>query len=89
MPRQARLDEPGALHHIIVRGINRGKIFKDDKDNKDKEKLIERLGEKTVEGKSSVYAWVLMDNQKKQGKTREKQGVAPRHTARRVNPPHG
>lgn len=59
MPRQARLDVPGALHHIIVRGIDRGKIFKDDKD---KEKFIERLGEKIVEGKCSVYAWVLMDN---------------------------
>jgi len=23
MPRQARLDVPGALHHIMVRGINR------------------------------------------------------------------
>jgi hypothetical protein len=23
MPRQARLDVPGALHHIIVRGNNR------------------------------------------------------------------
>jgi len=27
MPRKARLDAPGALHHIIVRGINRRKIF--------------------------------------------------------------
>ncbi len=27
MPRQARLDVLGALHHIIVRGINKAKIF--------------------------------------------------------------
>ena len=27
MPRKARIDAPGALHHIIVRGIDRKKIF--------------------------------------------------------------
>jgi len=27
MPRKARIDAPGALHHIIVRGIERRKIF--------------------------------------------------------------
>ncbi len=32
MPRQARLDALGALHHIIVRGINKAPIFKDDED---------------------------------------------------------
>ncbi len=30
MPRQARLDAPGALHHIMVRGINKSVIFADD-----------------------------------------------------------
>jgi len=32
MPRKARLDAPGALHHIVVRGIERRKIFRDDSD---------------------------------------------------------
>ena len=32
MPRNARIDAPGALHHIIVRGIERRKIFNDDVD---------------------------------------------------------
>ncbi len=32
MPRLARLDAPGVLHHIIIRGIERRKIFRDDKD---------------------------------------------------------
>jgi hypothetical protein len=41
MPRQARIDAPGALHHIIVRGIERKKIFKDDAD---RDKFLERLG---------------------------------------------
>ncbi|MEW6512342.1 MAG: transposase, partial [Bacteroidota bacterium] len=27
MPRQARLDAPGTLHHVIARGIERRKIF--------------------------------------------------------------
>jgi REP element-mobilizing transposase RayT len=32
MPRSARLDAPGVLHHIIIRGIERRAIFKDDFD---------------------------------------------------------
>ncbi len=32
MPRQARIDAPGAVHHIIARGIERGKIFRGDND---------------------------------------------------------
>jgi hypothetical protein len=29
MPRQARLDVPGTLHHVIVRGIEKRRIFVD------------------------------------------------------------
>ena len=32
MPRIARLDTPGLLHHVMIRGIERRKIFNDDKD---------------------------------------------------------
>ena len=42
MPRSARMDIPGALHHIMVRGINRADIFKDQQD---KTQFLERLGE--------------------------------------------
>ncbi len=59
MPRQARLDVPGALHHIMVRGNNRAKIFSDDQD---RTKFLERLGKTVEESQCSVYAWVLMDN---------------------------
>ncbi len=59
MPRQARLDVPGALHHIMVRGNDKTKIFRDDED---KARFLERLGQNIEEGKSAVYAWVLMDN---------------------------
>ena len=32
MPRGARLDAPGTLHHVIVKSIERRKIVDDDKD---------------------------------------------------------
>lgn len=59
MPRQARLDVPGALHHIMVRGIDKSIIFRDDEDRR---RFLDRLGHAVEEGKSSVYAWVLMEN---------------------------
>ena len=40
MPRQARIDAPGALHHIIARGIDRRSIFEDDADQ---DNLLNRL----------------------------------------------
>jgi len=41
MPRQLRIDVQGTLHHIIVRDIERKRIFKDgvDRDN-----FLNRLG---------------------------------------------
>ena len=39
MPRKARIDAPGALHHIIFRGIERRRIFRD---NKDRDKFLDR-----------------------------------------------
>ena len=41
MPRQARLDAPGTLHHVIVRGIEKRQIVDDDKDHAD---FVNRLG---------------------------------------------
>ena len=38
MPRLARLDSAGVLHHVIIRGIERRFIFKDDQD---RETLVE------------------------------------------------
>jgi hypothetical protein len=55
MPRQPRLDTPGALHHIMVRGNNKTNIFSDDQD---RNKFLQRLGENITEAKCSVYAWV-------------------------------
>lgn len=59
MPRQARLDIPGALHHIMVRGINKSAIFEDDRD---RVQFLNRLGENVIDARASVYAWALMTN---------------------------
>jgi len=32
MPRQARLDAPGTLHHVMIRGIEGSPIFQGDED---------------------------------------------------------
>jgi putative transposase len=59
MPRQARLDAPGILHHVIIRGIERRNIFRD---NKDRDNLLERLSTILPETNTSCYAWALMSN---------------------------
>ena len=59
MPRLARLDAPGVLHHIMIRGIERRKIYKD---NKDRKNFIERLSKLLPETKMACYAWALMPN---------------------------
>jgi len=40
MPRIARLDAPGVLHHVMIQGIERRKLFRN---NKDREDFIKRL----------------------------------------------
>jgi putative transposase len=59
MPRLPRLDAPGILHHVIIRGIERGKIFKDDKD---RDNLIERLNVLLPKTDTLCYAWAFMSN---------------------------
>lgn len=58
-PCHARLDVPGALHHIMIRGIDKTNIFCDAKD---KERFLERLEKIFQESQCVIYAWVLMDN---------------------------
>ena len=58
MPRQARLDAPGALHHVIGRGIEKTQIFRSRKDRED---FLDRLGKLSATGALSIYAWALMD----------------------------
>ncbi len=58
MPRLARLDAPGVLHHIIIRGIERRKIFRDDKD---KDNFVDRLSIFLPETQTACYACVFRD----------------------------
>jgi hypothetical protein len=41
MPRKARIDASGAVHHVIARGIERRKIFYGDEDRNN---FLDRLG---------------------------------------------
>jgi REP element-mobilizing transposase RayT len=59
MPRQARLDAPGTLHHVIGRGIEGAKIFRTPGDRQD---FLTRLGVLSEAGAWQVYAWALLDN---------------------------
>ena len=75
MPRLARLDSrpprlspagrddggqaPGVLHHIIIRGIERRKIFRDDKD---RDNLLERLSDLLPATNTACYAWAFLGN---------------------------
>ena len=59
MPRQPRLDAPGALHHVIGRGIDSIKIFRNRKDRED---FLERLADLCRVKALSVYAWALISN---------------------------
>jgi putative transposase len=59
MPRKGRIDAPGALHHIIIRGIERRKIFRDDKD---RDEFVRRIGLIFGESCTACYAWALIPN---------------------------
>ena len=59
MPRKDRLYAPGALHHIMARGIERWKIFRDDTDRDD---FLKRLGGILRESQTPCFAWALMPN---------------------------
>ena len=59
MPRKSRIDAPGALHHIIFRGLERRKVFRD---NTDRDNFLARLGRVLQETGTLCYAWALIDN---------------------------
>ena len=59
MPRKSRIDAPGALHHIIARGIERSDIFRD---NTDRNNFLDRLGGIVKESNTSCFGWALIPN---------------------------
>ena len=59
MPRQARLDAPGTLHHVMIRGIEGKPIFPDTQDRKD---FVTRLGDLSKQTDTRILAWSLLGN---------------------------
>lgn len=59
MPRGARLDTPGTLHHVMVRGIEQGSIVRDDSDRVE---FLRRMGLLAKTSGTSIYAFALMTN---------------------------
>jgi REP element-mobilizing transposase RayT len=59
MPRNARLDIPGLLQHVIVRGIEKRDIFLDDEDM---ELFLKRISGLLTDTGTGCYARSLMTN---------------------------
>ncbi|MDD5132042.1 MAG: transposase [bacterium] len=59
MPRDKRLELPGAVYHVIVRGLERREIYKDATDRKE---FLRRLEKGLRETGDQCYGWVLMPN---------------------------
>ena len=59
MPRVARVDAPGVVHHVMIRGIERRPIFADDDDRRD---LATRLARIAPECHATCFAWAFMPN---------------------------
>ncbi|HSR10442.1 MAG TPA: transposase, partial [Thermodesulfobacteriota bacterium] len=59
MPRKARLDSPGTLHHVIIRGIEGRDIFLTDEDRLN---FLDRVKRITGPTGTRLLAWALMRN---------------------------
>ncbi len=59
MARKLRVQYEGAIYHVTMRGVERRAIFKDDRD---RERFVQRLGEVVGECGVRLYLFVLMRN---------------------------
>jgi hypothetical protein len=59
MPRQPRLDAPGTLHHVMIRGIDGKEIFRDTQGREDP---VNRLGDLSKQTGTRILAWYLLGN---------------------------
>jgi hypothetical protein len=59
MPRQRRLDAPGVLHQVRVRGMERRTIFRDEADHA---AVVARRATSVTGTGLTVYAWALLPN---------------------------
>src|SRR5436190_13054435 len=59
MARRLRLEYAGAIYHLLNRGDRREAIFRDDADRR---RFLETLGETCAKTDWAVHAWCLMSN---------------------------
>jgi len=59
MPRQLRIEYPGAIYHVMARGDRREDIFVDDVDRQD---ILKTLAEACAKTDWQVHAYCLMRN---------------------------
>ena len=59
MSRKLRLAFEGAIYHVTLRGVERRRLFDDDRD---RERLLKRLGEAVDELGVRLYLYCLMSN---------------------------
>jgi putative transposase len=59
MPRAARIDYPGLLQHVIIRGNEQRKIFRDDWD---RHSFVKRFSDLLEKSDIDCLAWALLDN---------------------------
>ena len=65
MPRQARLDAPGTVHHVILRGLERGQIVADAQD---REAFVARVGALAAATGTTLYVWGIAPRQAAAGR---------------------
>ncbi len=53
------MDAPGALHHVMVRGIEKRDIVLNDED---RQEFLNRVGKAAEKTGTVIYAWALMSN---------------------------
>ena len=61
MPRQMRIDFPGAIHHVMSRGDRRENIYLDDVDRQD---FLKTLAEACQKTDWQVHAYLQGSEQK-------------------------
>ena len=59
MARKVRIEFPGAIYHVMSRGDHQEAIFRDDQDRK---RFLETLGEACAKTGWRAHAYVLMGN---------------------------
>ena len=59
MPRTKRTVSESGAYHVMLRGINRQRIFEDDDD---RESLLASLDKSLIKSEARLFAWCLMSN---------------------------